>query len=152
MSGILSIAGGFLGAVGALQAGKAADRAGKFQQAVLDQQAASERDVSRAVAEDFRRRGSRARASSIARLSASGAAVEGSPLLVDEAFVKDIALGSARILQGGEVRGTRLAQQGVLARFEGKAAKAASKIRAGQSLLTGFRGAADSFSGAGAIS
>lgn len=141
MSAILSIAGGFLGAFGAIQEGKAADRAGKFQQKVLDQQAASERDVSRADAEDFRRRGSRARASSISRLSASGAAVEGSPLLVDEAFVKDIALGSARILQGGEVRGTRLNQQGVLARFEGKNAKFASKIKAGQSLLSGFEGA-----------
>jgi hypothetical protein len=65
----------------------------------------------------------------------------GSPLLVDESFVKDIALGSARILQGGEVRGTRLTQQGELARFQGKNAKAASRIRAGQSLLSGFAGA-----------
>lgn len=141
MSAILSIGSGILGAIGAIQEGNAADKAGKFQQKVLDQQAASERDKAGAEAEDFRRGGSRARASSLARLAASGAAPEGSPLLVDAAFVKDIALGSSRVLQGGDVRGTRLEQQGVLARFEGRNAKSASRIRAGQSLLSGFSGA-----------
>lgn len=141
LAGALSIGSGLLGAFGALKSGKAAAQAAKFQAKILEQQAASERDVSRAEAEDFRRRGSRARASSIARLSGTGAAIEGSPLLVDESFVKDIALGSARILQGGEVRGTRLGQQAVLSRFEGKAARTAGRIGAGASLLSGLRGA-----------
>lgn len=138
----MSILSGILGAVGAIREGKAADRAAKFQAEVLDQQAASERNVAGAEAEGFRRRGSRARASSIARGGASGIDTQkGSPLLVDEAFVKDIALGSARVLQGGEVRGTRLEQQGVLSRFQGKNAKSASLFRAGQSILTGIQGA-----------
>ena len=151
MSAALSIGGGILGAIGAIQEGKAADKAGKFQQKVLDQQAASERDVAGASAEDFRRSGSRKRASSIARLSGGGVAPEGSPLLVDEAFVKEIALGSGRLLHGGAVRGARLEEQGELARFQGRNAKAASRIKAGSSLLSGLSGAIGS-TGFGGIS
>ncbi len=137
----LSIGSGVFGALGALRQGAAARAAGKFQQKVMKQQAASERSAARAEAEDLRISGSRARASSLARLGASGVDVSGSPLMVDEAFVRDVALQSARALHGGQVRGQRLEQQGKLARFAGNNARTASFFGAGSSLLSGLRGA-----------
>ncbi len=135
------LAAGAVGAIGAIQQGQAAKASGDFQQGVLDQQAAGERDKAGADAEDFRSRGGRARASSLARLGASGAGATGSPLLVDEAFVKNIALGSARIAQGGDVRAQRLGQQGTLSAFQGRSARTGSFFSAGSSLLSGLGGA-----------
>lgn len=146
IAGAASALSGVVGAMGAIQQGRAAQQAANYQAEVQEQQAEYERQASAVEASDFRREGHRRRASSFARTGASGVSqTSGSPLMVDEAFVKDVALGSARILHGGEVRGTRLEQQAGLSRAEGKASRAAGGIRAGQSLLTGFSNFAGSF-------
>ena len=148
-----SVLSGVMGASGAAQQARAAQQAANFQAEVQEQQAQAERDRAAVEAQDFRREGSRARAASLARMGASGTvASEGSPLLVDEAFVKELALGSARIQHGGEVRGTRLDQQAELTRAEGRSARRAGGINAGASLLSGLSGGASILSGSTAFS
>lgn len=140
IAGILSVASGVLGAIGQQRQAEAQAQAAEFQAKTLEQRARSEREAAAAEAQDFRRQGSRARAASIARTGGSGVEADtGSPLLVDEAFVKDVALGSSRIRHGGEVRGTRLDQQAGLSRSQAGFARQAGGIQAGTSLLSGFR-------------
>lgn len=141
---LLSVGASFIAAKGALQQGRAEDEAAQFQANALEAQAASERDAAGAEAEDFSRQQSRTRASSLARLGASGVSSAGSPLLVDEAFIREGALGEMRILQSGSVRSTRLKDQAGLERTRGKFARRAASLSATGSLLTGFSGALSS--------
>jgi hypothetical protein len=56
--------------------------------------------------------------------------------MVDENTVRQVALGAARTLQGGELRAARLEDDAKLQRAKGEAAKKASYLEAGGSLLT----------------
>lgn len=132
----LSFAGGALGAVGQIAAGQAEARAAKYNAKVQEQQARQEREAAAVEAEDFRREERRKQAAAGAARAATGVTGAGSPLLVDEATVREIALGASRYRYRGAVRSNRLMQEAELSRMRGKAASTAGYIGAGSSLLS----------------
>ena len=132
----LSVAGGGLGAFGALQEGRATSRAAEFNARIADQQARQERQSAAAEARDYRRGENRKLASSTAARGASGVTGAGSPLLVDEATVREIALGSSRLKYAGDVRAKRLEDEAELYRMRGKSARRAGYLNAGSSILS----------------
>src|SRR3990167_8504990 len=86
----------------------------RFNALVAEQEAKSEMDSTRADVSDFRRIQSARVASSRARQAASGFALEGSPLLVDEAALTEIEFGVSRLIHAGQVKATRLKTQSQL--------------------------------------
>lgn len=132
-----AVAGAGVGAVGAIQQGKAAQSAAEFNAKVGMQQAGREREIAGLQAEQFSRSQqallSRARA---ARL-ASGVSFQGTPALLDEQAVDEIAYNEALIRAGGEVKATRIEQDAALSRFGGQSARMSGMFRAGGSLLQG---------------
>lgn len=97
--------------------GAAADaRAGtnEFNAKVAEQKARSELDVADADAADFRFRQSARLATQRARQGGSGFALEGSPLLIDEADFQQIEFGASRIGAQGRIRSSRLETQASL--------------------------------------
>ena len=134
----LLLASAAVSAFGALAQGFAAKRAGDFEAGILTQRAERDRLQAASDEEDFRRKQSRAFAARRAALGASG--VEpgaGSPLLVSEDFASEVELQALRIRAGGEVTATRLEQQAVLQRSQGRAARSAGFARGGALLLSG---------------
>ncbi len=130
-------AGTGLKVAGALQEGRAEGQAADFNARVARQQARGERDNAAAEASDYRRGEMRKLSASRTARLATGVTMAGSPLLVDEATVREVALGSSRIAHGGTVRGMRLDQDAMLSKMQGKAARTASYYKAGTSLLNG---------------
>jgi hypothetical protein len=151
LAAVAAIGGTALSAVGAIAQGAAAERAAEaearaaeFNARIAEQQAAREREAAAVEAEDFRRREGAKRATARAARGASGVTMAGSPLLVDEATVREIALGSSRLINQGAVRGTRLEQDAELSRMSGRTARQRGKnartagfINAGTTLLSG---------------
>lgn len=137
ISGVLGLAGGAISAAGSLKKGDAAQEAANFNAAADRQRAAGERDQAAASRQDYLRKGSNTEASAVADLGAAGVTSEGSPLMVNEDTVRQIALGASRITAGGEMRATRLEEEAQLSIMKGKAAKEASYYDAGSSLLGG---------------
>lgn len=135
---VLSLAGTALGAVGQIQAGQAQAQAAQAQAQINEQQARSERETAAVEAQDFRRSERRQIAAARATRLAQGVVLAGSPLLVDEDTVREVALGSSRLQHRGLVRGHRLDQEAELARARGSAAQTASYFNAGSSLLGGL--------------
>jgi hypothetical protein len=137
VAAIFGLLGAGVSAIGSISAGKAAQDAAEYNAKVAEQQAAQERDAAQAEASDYRRSERRGQASSrVARL-ASGVTMAGSPLLVDEAMAREIALGSARTGYAGSVNANRYENEAELERMSGDAAASASYFRAGTSLLSG---------------
>ena len=133
----VGLASSALGAMGQIAAGKATKKAADYNAKVAEQQAAQERDAAQAEASDYRRGERRGQAAGRAARLASGVTFAGSPLLVDEATSREIALGSARLGYGGSVRANRLENEAELERMGGQAAQTASYFQAGSSLLSG---------------
>jgi hypothetical protein len=72
----------------------------------------------------------------VAAQGATGVTGEGSPLMVDENTVRQVALGAARTLQGGDLRASRLQDDATLKKMQGDNAVTSSYLDAGSSLLT----------------
>lgn len=126
-----------IGAVGAIQQGKATQAAAEFNAATLAQQAQREKEIAGLQAEQFSKAQSRLRSSMLAKRVASGVQLTGTPVLVDEDAIDEIAFNEALIRSGGEIKATRLQQQAELERFGGRSARLSGLFRAGQSLLQG---------------
>lgn len=134
---IALIGGGLMGAAGSLYKGQAAKKAAYFNADVDAQRAAEERDNAAAETQDYIRKGSDTEASQVAAQGGTGvSSSSGSPLMVDANTVRQVALGAARTLQGGEVRANRLQDDAKLQRMQGRSAEIASYLDAGKSLLT----------------
>jgi len=131
------IGGSVLSGVGALQKGQATKQATDYNAAVDEQRAAEEKDAANAATQDYIRKGSDTLETGRALRGVTGVTSEGSPLLVDEATVRDVALGAARTLHGGELRANRLKDDATLQKMKGDNAVTASYLDAGSSLLTG---------------
>lgn len=134
----LAIGGSVVGAAGDLQQGAAADKAAQFNADVAEQRARSEREAAAIEAQDFKREEMRKLAASRTARATTGVTSAGSPLMVEESVVREIALGASRLRFGGEVRGTRLDQDAELSRMQGRSAKTASYFKAGSSILSSF--------------
>lgn len=140
LSGIMSVASGVLGAIGAMQSAAAQKAAADYNARVMEQQAEAERDRAGAVASDFRRRNSFQVATARAERAASGIQFAGTPIMVDTDMVQEIELGASRAAHEGEMRANRLKNEAELSRMQGRAAKTAGSINAGRSILSMFRG------------
>lgn len=130
------IGGGVLSAGGALAKGQATKQAADYNAAVDNQRAAEEVDQANASTQDYIRKGSDTIASADALRGVTGVTSEGSPLMVNEDTVRQVALGAARTLQGGELRSSRLKDDATLQKMKGENAVTASYLDAGSSLLT----------------
>jgi hypothetical protein len=133
---VAGIGGGVLSAAGSIQKGQAAKQAADYNVAVDNQRAAEEQDQAQASTQDYIRKGSDTVESGKAMQGVTGVTSEGSPLMVDENTVRQVALGAARTLQGGEVRAGRLQDDATLQRMKGENAVTGSYLDAGSSLLT----------------
>lgn len=131
-----TIGGGLLSAAGSLKKGQATQQASTYNAAADTQRAAEEQDQAAASTQDYIRKGSDTVESAVALQGASGVTGEGSPLMVDENTVRQVALGAARTLQGGDLRASRLRDDAVLKKMQGDNAVTASYLDAGSSLLT----------------
>lgn len=136
---LFSVLSGALGAVGSIAQASAQKQAADYNAKVLQQQAVQRQEAANAQASDYRRSEHRKLATSQAARGATGVvATAGSPLLVDEATVREIALGSARYGYEGQVEKIRLQNEAELEKMKGKNAMTAGYIGAGTSLLAGF--------------
>lgn len=135
---IVGILGSVVGAIGSIAQGQAAQSAAKYNAAALKQQAESERQTANANTLDYRRQQQRRLMEAVATQGASGVTGAGSPLMVNEATVREIALGASRIGFEGRVKSNRLMNEAELEKMRGRAAMTAGYIGAGTSLLSGF--------------
>lgn len=133
---VAAVGGGVLGAAGSIQKGQAAKQAADYNAAVDAQRAAEEKDQAAASTQDYIRKGSDVESSAVAAQGATGVTGSGSPLMVDENTVRQVALGAARTLQGGDLRASRLQDDATLQKMKGDNAVTASYLDAGSSLLT----------------
>lgn len=133
---LVGLAGGALAAGGSLFKGQATKNASDYNAAVDNQRAAEETDQANASTQDYIRKGSDTEASAVASQGATGVTGSGSPLMVDENTVRQVALGAARTLQGGQLRASRLQDDATLQKMKGDNAVTASYLDAGGSLLT----------------
>ncbi len=144
-SGALSLASGAVGLIGSAvqasgqrRAAEAEAQANEFNAKATRQQAESERDAAGAEADDYQRRQSRIMAERRAAGGASGITNAGSPLLVEESMLREIALGTSRIGHQGFVRESRLEDSATLDTMRAGNAREAGRRAAGATLLTGF--------------
>lgn len=133
---LAGLAGGLLSAGGSLFKGRATKSASDYNATVDTQRAAEEKDQAAASTQDYLRKGSDTVESAVAAQGATGVTGEGSPLMVDENTVRQVALGAARTLQGGDLRASRLKDDATLQKMKGDNAVTASYLDAGSSLLT----------------
>lgn len=134
LSTILSAAGSAVGAIGAIQGGKAQQASANYQAAQLEAAGKTERAIAQREAEEDRRQARLMQS----RARAVGAASGGG---IDLELAGDIAAeGEYRALtslwEGEEAAKGRKAQAAA-ARFEGKQAKKAGYLTAGKTLLSG---------------
>lgn len=133
---LAGLAGGALSAVGSIYKGQATKQASDYNAAVDNQRAAEEKDQAGAATQDYIRKGSDTVEGAVASQGASGVTMAGSPLMVDENTVRQVALGAARTLAGGDLRASRLKDDATLQKMKGDAAVTGSYLDAGGSLLT----------------
>ena len=138
IAAVASIAGSALSAVGAMQQGKAAAAAANYNAKVNEMAAVAEKDAAAAEAEDRRRKLMGQRSTSIAARGASGVALAGTPLMVDEDMLGEIELDVARVGQRGAAKAAQYQNQATLDRATARSAKRAGAISAGASLLGGI--------------
>lgn len=149
----LLIAGSIIGAVGQIQAGRAAEVMGKSAQNIANYNAAIQEREARAIRqkatfEQIRQaeRAARVKSRLRTKLAVSGARMDvGAPLMLQEEQAVELELENLLIGYEAEVGAQRaLSQaeldrlQGKIYRQKGKAAKKASYFKAGTTLLTGF--------------
>jgi hypothetical protein len=135
---VAGVGGAVLSGIGAYQQNKAAQQSAEFNAKQEEQAAIADRDAADAEAQDRRRRGSAARATALAERGASGIALAGTPLLVDEDIIGEIELDAARVKHRGEVSAIRRQNQASLDRSTARGYSRAAGISAGASLLGGI--------------
>lgn len=141
IAAVASVAGGVLSGIGAMQQSKAAAASSEYNAKAGDLAAAAERDAAEAEGEDRRRKLMGQRASAIADRGASGVALAGTPLLVDEDILGEIELEVGRVGQRGAAKATQLENQSTLDRMTARNQRRAGPISAGASLLGGIASA-----------
>lgn len=136
VSTIVAVTALAVSVAGTVGSAVAAKQQADFQSEVAQQQATRAQQVADANASDFRRKVSRA----IATTRAGKGELQGSQLLSMEDFVSEAEVDAQNIRQGGQVQSSRLLEQASLFRAGGKGAVTGGAIRAGSQLLTGFSG------------
>ena len=143
----VSVGSGVAGAAGQRYAGEASANAAEYNAAVDLQRAQREREASGLEASQFVKQQRRQLATARTGRLASGVTMSGSPLLVDEDTINEIAFNEALIRSGGETRATRLEQSAALSKSRAQSERTASYYRAGASLLNPLGNLMGSFEG-----
>lgn len=140
-SAVIGLIGAAAGAAGGISQAQAANKQGDFQAKVADQQAEQERIAAAEQERDYRKAQADKLAQIRASMGASGTDTStGTPLLSLSDFEGESERNALRIRSGGDIRASRLDQQGSLYRTAGKNAMSAGYGRAGASLLSGAAG------------
>lgn len=138
-SAVIGLIGAAAGTAGGISQAQAANKQGDFQAKVAAQQAEQERLAASEQERDYRKAQSARLAQIRASLGASGTDIStGTPLLALADFAGETERNALRIRSGGDIRASRLDQQGSLYRTAGKNAQSAGYGRAGASLLSGI--------------
>ncbi len=116
---------------GGIQQKAAADKQAK----ILREQAADERRIAEQSRKDLAIEKSATLATQRARRAASGVSQTGTALLVSDQTSQEYEKGLLRIVQGGEVRSSRLTQQAKQTKKSGKSYLAGGFLGAGTTLL-----------------
>jgi hypothetical protein len=141
-SAVIGLIGAAAAAAGGISQAQATNKQGDFQDKVAGQQAEQERLAAAESERDYRK----AQASRLAQIRASMGASgtdtsTGTPLLALSDFEGESERNALRIRSGGDIRASRLEQQGSLYRMAGESAQSAGYGRAGSSLLSGISNA-----------
>lgn len=135
----IGLIGAAVGAAGNISQAQAANKRGDFQALVSAQQAEQERLAASEQERDYRKLQSARLAQIRASLGTSGTDTStGTPLLAMADFEGETERNALRIRSGGDIRASRLDQQGSLYRTAGKSEQSAGYGRAGASLLSGI--------------
>jgi hypothetical protein len=131
-----------LNVFGELQAGKQEERTAQFNASVMEQE--GEAAVKKAEFDEalLRERVRKTLSSQRAAIGASGVDVSGTAAKGLEETAISGEIDALAIRHGGAIAKARAASGAAAERFRGKAARKASRIRAGGSLLTGGAGVA----------
>jgi hypothetical protein len=133
---VMSIASSVFSAVNQIKQGQAANQAGQYNAAILDNRAIREQQVAahnvRRIAEQNKSLAGTQRA----LLAGSGRSLSsGSALLVQEDLDEEGKFNELLAADAGEVKAQNLRQEAVLARVKGKSALTAGYYRGGTTLL-----------------
>jgi hypothetical protein len=137
LSAGLGMMGSVVQAQGAKAEAQASANASEYNAQVSEINRRAELNKAATSADDYERKMSRERAGAIASRGASGVELAGTPLMVDEDVVNEIALGSARAGYDGVTKANAYGNQAKLDRAEAKNFRAAGKRAAGATLLSG---------------
>lgn len=135
---VLGGLGSAVSAVGSIAQGNAAANADAYNAAVQRQQAQEAKDAAAAESQDYTRDNMRKVASAEAARGATGVTMTGSPLLVDEDTVREVALGASRIGYQGALQANRYSSAADLSQMRESSDRTAGYIGAGSSLLSGL--------------
>lgn len=139
-----------LGAGGTLMQGDAANRDAKSQAMQLQQQAGQDRAVAQLEAGNRRRSARYAQSRALALAAASGAgASDPSVVNIISGLEGEGEFGALAAMYEGETSARGLEYAGKTQRSEGKAARNASYLKAGTTLLSGGSAWADKYGGGG---
>lgn len=138
-SAIIGLIGAAAGAAGGISQAQAANKQGDFQAKVANQQAEQERLAASEQERDYRKQQSDRLAQIRASMGSSGTDTStGTSLLALADFEGESERNALRIRSGGDIRSSRLEQQGSLYRMAGKNERSSGYGRAGASLLSGI--------------
>lgn len=126
-----------VGAVGAIQQGRAASAAANYNASVSERNAQIEEMQAAEDAERSRRATRRRLGAMRAAYGASGVALEGSPMDVLEDSYAEGELDALTIQYQGRMAAMNSRENARLERMRGRASKTAGYLKAGTSLLTG---------------
>lgn len=135
LSAAASVASAVVGAMGAMQQGKAQSQAANYTAQVADRNAKVARQQAGVEQDDQRRENQRQLGAIRAAYGGSGVEMAGSPLDVLEDTAMEQELDVERIGYRGKLRALGETDKAALARAEGDNAKSAASISAAGSLL-----------------
>lgn len=136
-SAVIGLIGAAAGAAGGISQANAAKKQGDFQANIATQQAEQERIAAAEQERDYRKEQSARLAQIRASMGASGTDTStGTPLLALSDFEGETERNALRIRSGGDIRASRLDQQGSLYRTAGRNAQSAGYGRAFSSMLS----------------
>ena len=133
---MMTIASSMFSAMNQMSAGRAANQAAQYNAAVLEQQAAREREIGAHNARRIAEQNKSLAGTQRALLAGSGRSLSsGSALLVQEDLDEEGKFNELLAADAGEVKAEGLRQEAVLAKMKGKSAQTAGYYRGGTTLL-----------------
>lgn len=140
---LAAMAGTGVAVASSIEQAEAAEKAGKYNEAVAENNAQAAADQARFESERIRKRNMIILGRQKAAIAKSGILDAGSTIDVFMDSATEGELDRLAALYGGDVRAGYYQSQGKLARAEGDAMKRAGYYRAGGTLLSGIGAAAD---------